>query len=229
MLKTEEEIKAWLDDNGVKNYTINKDLTVDVKGSITINIDESELPVQFNTVNGYFSIANSKNLKSLKGCPKNLEASFSADNTPITNCEGIGKVGGMISLKKCKKLKSLKGLNKNNDILTGPLVLMDCDELTSLKGCSSKILKNLRLTGCKKLKSFIGGPKEVGNDDGVIYALNTGITSPLGMPKLKSYDDIYSSISDIVIDKYLEMLGKIGYDKTQKFWPTIEKMLTLGD
>jgi hypothetical protein len=32
-----------------------------------------------------------------------------------------------------------------------------------------------------------------------------------------------------LINDYRKLINKIGYDKTQKYWPTIEKMKTLGD
>jgi hypothetical protein len=35
-LKTKGEIKNWLDCYGIKNYTINDDLTVDVNGSVDL-------------------------------------------------------------------------------------------------------------------------------------------------------------------------------------------------
>ena len=36
MLKTREEIEVWLDTHNVKNYVVNEDLTVDVKGSVLL-------------------------------------------------------------------------------------------------------------------------------------------------------------------------------------------------
>ena len=67
MLKTKEQIKQWLDEMGVINYVINKDLTVDVKGDVNLSYKNlKELPVQFGKVKGNFFCSNNQ-LKSLKG------------------------------------------------------------------------------------------------------------------------------------------------------------------
>ena len=67
MFKTKEQIKQWLDENEVKNYTINKDLKVDIEGSVDLSYKNlKELPVQFGKVGGYFSCSDNQ-LKSLKG------------------------------------------------------------------------------------------------------------------------------------------------------------------
>jgi hypothetical protein len=51
-------IIKWLDSFGIKNYTINDDLTIDVKGSV--NLDQQSLTcfpsfIKFNKVSGDFS------------------------------------------------------------------------------------------------------------------------------------------------------------------------------
>ena len=76
MLKTKEQIKQWLDEMGVENYTINKNLTIDVKGSVDLSCKNlKEIPVQFNKVGESFSCSYNK-LKSLKGAPKYVGWSF---------------------------------------------------------------------------------------------------------------------------------------------------------
>jgi len=52
------QIVKWLDSFGIKNYTINDDLTIDVKGSV--NLDQQSLTcfpsfIKFNKVSGDFS------------------------------------------------------------------------------------------------------------------------------------------------------------------------------
>ena len=55
ILKKEADIKNWLDEMGIGNYTINKDLTVDVKEDVRLfNKDFTRLPIQFGTVSGTF-------------------------------------------------------------------------------------------------------------------------------------------------------------------------------
>ena len=70
MLKTEEEIKLWLDSMEIKGYTINKDLTVDVSGNVNLSSQKiTSLPVQFGKITGNFYCNNNNKLTSLKGSP----------------------------------------------------------------------------------------------------------------------------------------------------------------
>lgn len=72
MLQTKEEVIEWLDKIGINEcfYIINNDLTVDILHDLNLNDKNlTEIPVQFNKVNGYFSCKNNQ-LISLKGCPK---------------------------------------------------------------------------------------------------------------------------------------------------------------
>ena len=88
-----EDIKAWCDKMGVKNYTINSKGEIDVDGSVDLfNKDIKELPYKFGKVNGYFSLGNNKNLISLKNCPN--------------------EVGGYFSCSVCPQLDSLEGCPK---------------------------------------------------------------------------------------------------------------------
>ena len=91
-LGKEALIKKWLDGFFIENYTINKDLTIDVDSYVDLEgYTEKYLPnyIQFGKVTEYFSCDNCPNLKSLKGCPKEVGGSF--------NCHG------------CPKLESLEG------------------------------------------------------------------------------------------------------------------------
>jgi hypothetical protein len=55
MLTTKQEIKNWLDEYRIKNYTINQDLSVDVDGSVFLYENHLlEIPVKFNIINGNF-------------------------------------------------------------------------------------------------------------------------------------------------------------------------------
>jgi hypothetical protein len=85
-----QRITNWLDEVGIRKYTINKDLTVDVDGHVDLNGKTFEkLSVRFGKVSGYFSIYGCKNLKSLDGCPS--------------------EVGDVFTCSNCPKLKSLDG------------------------------------------------------------------------------------------------------------------------
>ena len=72
-------IKDWLESYKIKNYTINDDFTIDVKGGVNLyGYKEKRLPdyIQFGNVTGKFNIMLSSNLESLKGCPQKVGVSF---------------------------------------------------------------------------------------------------------------------------------------------------------
>jgi len=61
---------------GIKNYTINPDNSIDVKGDVNLfDMELDNLSITFNKVSGYFTCA-SNNLTSLKGCPKYVGGNF---------------------------------------------------------------------------------------------------------------------------------------------------------
>jgi|ERR1035437_6255690 hypothetical protein len=71
-------IEDWLDEMGVKNYTINDDLTINVEGHVDLsNRDLIRFPnyIKFNHISGDFSCADNQ-LISLKGCPTSINPGF---------------------------------------------------------------------------------------------------------------------------------------------------------
>lgn len=65
-MNTQQEVLNWLISHKVKNFSINEDLTVDVKGTVNIGAqDLIEIPIQFGIVTGSFNCAHAK-LISLK-------------------------------------------------------------------------------------------------------------------------------------------------------------------
>ena len=113
-LKSKKEIQEWLSEMGVKNYTINSDLTVDVDSDVNLlSLKLSYLPVQFGVVSGYF-YCDYNQLTSLKGCPKEVGGHFSCGYNELTSLAGCPKeVGGYFSC--------------------------EYNELTSLEGCPKKV------------------------------------------------------------------------------------------
>ena len=70
------EIEAWLNNMGIKKYTINSDGTVDVDGDVDISHKKlTKIPVQFRCVDGSFYCRNN-NLTSLKGAPREVGGNF---------------------------------------------------------------------------------------------------------------------------------------------------------
>ena len=155
-------IKKWLDKYKITNYTINKDLTINVYEVVCIILDKHDeyLPeyIQFNNVDCDFCIAG-ENLKSLRGCPKNISytGGFSCSGCPeLTSLEGCPDNVDWFSCSYCKKLKNLKGAPS---YVRGVFDCSECESLTSLKGCPEYV-ENFKCDGCKSLKSLKGCPKK---------------------------------------------------------------------
>lgn len=110
-------IKKWLDEHKIKKYTINDDWTIDVKGHVVLEgYTEKHLPeyIQFGKVVGFFTINESPNLETLKGCPKEVGIDFYCFNCKnLKSLKGCPeKVGGNFSCRKCSKLESLENCPK---------------------------------------------------------------------------------------------------------------------
>jgi hypothetical protein len=111
MYKTKEEIKNWLDEYKIKNYTINDDLTVDVDGYVILfNKNLTEIPVQFNIVNENFDCSNNS-LKTLKGCPNIVYENFYCfNNSDLKSLEYLPIIDGYLvcddHLKDTKEYKA---------------------------------------------------------------------------------------------------------------------------
>ena len=111
MLNTWEEIVCWLDKYGVRRYTINEDLSVDVAGGVFLSGVEldAKFPVRFGEVSGNFHFYNN-NLTSLEGCPIKVGGDFNCCNNKLVSLYGSPvEVGGgfycggnkLLSLKGC--------------------------------------------------------------------------------------------------------------------------------
>ena len=101
-----ENIKAWCDEMGIKNYTINSKGEIDVDGGVNLKGEIfKELPYKFGRVRGYFSLANCKNLTSLKNCPDYVGASFDIDGcSQLSSLEGCPKkVDSNFWCRRCKR------------------------------------------------------------------------------------------------------------------------------
>lgn len=111
MLKTKKEIKDWLTNMGINDYTIHDDLTVDVYDSIDLkNNGLKDIPVQFGKAVADFDIS-SNSLTNLKGCPFSVGGNFVCFYNPL------------YSLKYCPK--EIKGSFYLRDTLIENLRLED--------------------------------------------------------------------------------------------------------
>lgn len=138
------DIADWLNSNGVEKYTIEEDLTVNVKGGLKINTQELDyLPVRFAKVDGnvsfhymYYSTQTRGKLKSLEGCPQIVGGHF--------NCS-------------YNQLKSLVGGPK--EVALNYVCSDNC--LISLQGSPEEVIGNFN---CEDniLETLKGGPLKVG-------------------------------------------------------------------
>jgi hypothetical protein len=91
-LRPHAEIKNWLDNHYIKNYTIRPDGVVDVDGHTEVRTKEKILPVQFGIITSTFSCEGSYSLISIKGFPQYVHHDFFCDESGIKSLSGIDKV-----------------------------------------------------------------------------------------------------------------------------------------
>lgn len=151
-LDNKKDIKKWLDNYNIQNYTITENLVVNVKGNVDLRgLNLKNIPIQFGKIEGYFDISENF-LEVLYGCPFEVTGDFDCYKN---------------------KLISLKG---------APLEVLsfDCSHnlLTSLEG-SPKIVKEMFRCSNNKLISLKNGPSEVG---GTYSCSNNSLDSLKGLP-----------------------------------------------
>ena len=132
---TKEGVIKVCEKYGIKNYTINDDLSIDVDGGVGLgDRGLGYLPLRFNYVGGYFQCSFNK-LKSLEGCPQTVNESFFCYYNELKSLEGCPQtVGGgfdcfnnnLVSLESCPQTVSGDFSCGNNN-------------LKSLKGCPQTV------------------------------------------------------------------------------------------
>lgn len=200
MLKTKEEIKAWLTKMSVTHYTITDDLTVDVDGVVDIYGKKlKEIPIQFGKVSGAFDCSDNE-LISLKGTPKIIQGSFNCSCNNLTSLEYLSTdpatniLSFNASFNKIKtisnfpeifnadidlrnnQLRTLKGISK---IIKGELLLKS-NLLESLEYFPSFVSETINLSE-NKLKDLCGLPSIINKS---LYLNNNSIESFNGAPDI---------------------------------------------
>lgn len=154
-------VKAWLEEYGIKNYTINQQGEIDINGDIKLtykNIKEFPYFIQFGTVKGNFDCKHN-NLTSLKGVPREVKGNFDCACNDLTSLEWApAKVGGSFDCAH-NHLTSLKGAPEK---IKG---YFDCgsNNIKDLKG-APKVVGGYFDCGDNNLTSLKGAPKEVGGN-----------------------------------------------------------------
>lgn len=95
---TQKEIKNLLTYLGVGGFTINPDLSVDVRRNVDLRYSKlSVIPVKFRKVGGDFFCEGNK-LTSFKNAPEEVGGDFRCDGNKITSANGAPKkVGGIFT------------------------------------------------------------------------------------------------------------------------------------
>ena len=177
-LSSEEEIRAWLDQHKIKDYTINGDMTVSVKGGFALDGKGlEEIPIKFAEVGGSIDVTSNK-IKRIDWAPSKINGDFDIWDNEIETLEG------------------------------GPTEVTggyDCDNnrLTSLTGAPTKVGGSFVCSG-NKLTSLKGCPKEVGK---YFKAMSCGLTVVDDLPESIG-TNIYLGINEIASLKGINKLVK---------------------
>lgn len=161
--KTREVVEEILLDLNITNYTINNDLSVDVKGRVNLAGKElSTIPVNFRRVDGDFICADNP-ITSLEGSPTEVDG-FCCIGTEIKNLVGGPKIVKTNYACNGNQLESLEGSPEN---VGESFICMDAG-LKSLKG-GPKTVGGFFDCSWNNLKSFDGAPKKVGGEFSCIH------------------------------------------------------------
>lgn len=155
-----QSIKTWLDEYGVKLYSINDKLEVNLLGGADLSKKElKELPsyIQFGVVRGDFFCSYNK-LTTLRGFPKEVRGNFFCNYNQLTTLKGGPKevrgkfycIGNLLT--------SLEGAPEK----VGEIFDCSDNNLTSLKGAPKEVGWDFNCSG-NKLKSLKGAPRKAGN------------------------------------------------------------------
>ena len=124
-----KEIEEVCEEYGIKNYTINEDLTIDVDGPVYItNTGISKLPLNFNIVKGEF-VCHHNRLTTLEGCPKQVNGAFHCEYNRLEDLKGSPKSVDYMFNCSNNYLTSLEG---GPEYVGGSFNCMT-NELTNLK------------------------------------------------------------------------------------------------
>jgi len=172
---TKEGVIKVCEKYGIKNYTINNDLSIDVNGNVDLSSRNLEyLPLRFNYVSSYFSCYDNE-LKTLEGCPQKIGSFFSC---------GINE------------LKTLKGSPQT----VGRGFYCFKNELKTLEGCPQIVNGDFDCSD-NKLESLEGSPKTVGVD---FYCYKNELKDLEHFPEVSGTIDIEDNIVYCLVYTFIE-------------------------
>lgn len=106
---SKEEVELVLKKYKIANYTINRDLTVDVDGGVSLfEMALEKLPIKFGKVSGIFDCRYNY-LTNLKGAPREVGGDFWCSRNRLTSLLGAPREVGGDFLCSYNNLTSLRG------------------------------------------------------------------------------------------------------------------------
>lgn len=186
MLNTKKEISIWLKKNGVEDYQINNDLTVNVFKSVDLSRKGMDvLPINFGKIRGDFDISKNA-LKTLEGFPELIEGRLDASFNQIVDFKKskLKKINGCCNLSH-NKIQSLENFPKN----VGESIYLQVNGLKDLKGLPEKINGVLNIMK-NDLISMRGVPEIIED----IFRMDVN-------PWLEDFDDIPKSVGKWIISR----------------------------
>ena len=132
MLTTKREIKNWLDEYKILNYTINEDLSVDVKDDVRLdNRQLNYIPVKFNKIDGGFFCSYNQ-LTSTEFIPNYILKSFDISNNKFEKLNTFPKqINGSIFMDANRSLEDISKI-------------WSCEYRGSFISCDEKIVDELK-------------------------------------------------------------------------------------
>ena len=136
-------IEKWLEEMKIYYYTINDDMSIDVRGHIQIKEKIIELPeyIKFNYITRDFEILHNENLINLRGAPIKVgEDCLLTENKNLKSFVGAPKHIGQSFYCRKLDINSLEGFPKyiGNTLYLGIQTLKDVSNVEIRKVCKIK-------------------------------------------------------------------------------------------
>lgn len=190
--------------NGIKNYSINSDGSVDVHGDVNLRGDDLEwLPIPFNIVHGSFDISNNR-IYEFHNFPKEIKSDLLAMQNMFESFSGFEtKVGGSIIFSN-NRIRSVKGLP--NEIY-GALDLSE-NNIVFMDGIPNIIHGYLDMNGnnIQNLKPF---PVQI---EGSINVSYNPFTTLKGLPKKHDHGVYFNGTSIVSLDHLPQLPSDFGLE-----------------
>lgn len=207
---TRKEIREFCENLVIENYTINRDLSVDVNEDVDLGFSGiTEIPFKFGKVNGNFNVESCE-LVSLLNSPNEVKGYFKCSKNRLTSLEYLPKKIDKSIYLDSNHLTNLDGLNF--DVINGDF---DCDNnyLTSLKGCPKKVNGGFYCSD-NRLDSLIGSPEFVKER---FYCNNNSLSNLVGFPKVVK-GDVNLDDNNIYDIKGISVVRYIDYSENPIYW-----------